>query len=205
MDATLKQKESQGFQLIELVIVLALLGLITAFAVPDLLRATAAQRVRLAAGEIAGIFQRGRMEAIRRGGNVAVKFRDQDDGTYTYTLYRDGDADGVLNQDIDLGIDSALSQPRRLEQVGGNVGFGLPTAFVPRDPANPRRRLDHLEDPIRFNRSDLASFGPLGTATPGTVYITDHQDHLAAVRLLGPTGRVQVLYYDPDLDQWSRR
>jgi len=64
------------------------------------------------------------------------------------------------------------------------------------------RRLGNLGDPIRFNRSDLAVFSPLGEATPGSAYLTDSQRGLAAVRLFGRTGKVKVLLYDPDTETW---
>lgn len=62
--------------------------------------------------------------------------------------------------------------------------------------------MDRLDDPIRFNQSDLASFGPLGTATPGTLYLTDRRSRLTAVRVTSRTGRVRVLRYDPGARTW---
>ncbi|MES1211289.1 MAG: hypothetical protein ABUL63_03035, partial [Acidobacteriota bacterium] len=57
-------------------------------------------------------------------------------------------------------------------------------------------------DPIRFNSSDLASFGPLGTSTPGSLYLTDSQKRLMAVRVYGRTGKVKVIAYDFDAEVW---
>lgn len=79
--------------------------------------------------------------------------------------------------------------------------IGLPARPV-RDPGDPSRFLDRIDDPIRFNSSDLASFGPLGTATPGSVYLTDGGSHLAVVRVLGTTGRVRLLQYDFVSEIW---
>ena len=60
-----------------------------------------------------------------------------------------------------------------------------------------------LDDPIRFNRSDLASFSPMGAATPGSVYISDQRSNLVVVRVTSRTGRVRVLRYDYDTEVWS--
>jgi hypothetical protein len=51
----------------------------------------------------------------------------------------------------------------------------------------------------------MASFGPLGTATPGTAYLTDGRERLVAVRLAGRTGRLRVLVYDPAEEVWRAR
>lgn len=74
--------------------------------------------------------------------------------------------------------------------------------MAPTDPADPRRPLKGLDDPIRFGSSDLASFRPLGTASPGTAYLTDGRQNLAAVRVLGASGKVKVIVYDAGRQLW---
>ena len=59
------------------------------------------------------------------------------------------------------------------------------------------------DDAIRFNSSDLASFSPMGGSTPGTVYLTDGQSQLAAVRVTGRTGKVKVVVYDFGAEVWK--
>ena len=129
-------------------------------------------RLRLAAGELVGVLRLARSWAVRHGANVAVKFRTARDGTVTFTLYRDGDGDGVLNRDIDSGVDPQvepaaaalqLRARRRLRLPAGAAGAGSRLARAPGADG----------DPIRFNQSDLASFSPLGTSTPGSLYLTD--------------------------------
>jgi hypothetical protein len=87
--------------------------------------------------------------------------------------------------------------------MGSLVRFGFPPGAAPRDPGDPSRRLGNLRDPIRFNRSDIASFGPLGGSTPGSLYLTDSKYRLAVVRLFGRTGKVRILRYDPATEKWS--
>lgn len=190
-----------GFQLLELLVGLVILGLFATLLTPALLRSSAGLRVRLAATEIAGVLRRARSTAIVRSAKVAVKFRTRGDGRVTYTLYRDGDGDGVLTRDIDRGIDPPVTAPRALVHVGADVHFGFPPGPPPREPGG-RRRMTRLDDPIRFNRSDLASFDSLGTSTPGSVYLTDGHDRLAVVRLYHRTGKVEILTYDPKTETW---
>ncbi len=191
----------KGFQLVELMIVLAVLACLLAVVTPPLLRITGDVRLRLAAEEMVGVLRLARSYATRHSANVAVKFRTAGNGEVTFTLYRDGDGDGVLTRDIDSGVDPAVKPPRRLAHLGRGCGFGFPPGPPPPDPGSPDRPLS-TDDPIRFNQSDLASFSPLGSATAGSLYLTDGVKRLAAVRVFNRTGKVRVLTYDPATRVW---
>ena len=190
-----------GFTLVELLVVLVLLGGLLLWAARPLLEGTAALRLRLAAAEVVGTLRSARAAAVRHDAYVAVKFRTRGDGAVTFALYRDGDGDGVLNADIAAGRDPELAPPRPLTHFGRTAFLGFPPGPPPPDPGDPRQRLSGT-DPVRFNRSDLASFGPLGTSTPGSVYLTDGRSGLVAVRVFGRTGKVRVLVYDPARRVW---
>ena len=192
----------RGMTLVELLVVVSLAGLLLAIGLPRLIAAAGGVTVRLAADEVLMALRETRIVGLRLGTYVGVKFRSDADGNVTYTLYRDGDGDGIRTADIESGVDPALGVPRRLQHFGRTVRFGFPPGPPPRDPGDLSRRLDRLDDPIRFNRSDIASFSPLEGATPGTVYLTDGERRLAAVRVTGRTGRVRILVYDPDRQVW---
>ena len=198
----MRRKEA-GLSLAELTVVLAVLAIGGAVSLPPLFRTSAALRVRLAASELSSILRLSHSFAIRHGLNVAVKFRTAESGVVTYALYRDGDGDGVRNADIDSGVDPQVAPAQRLAHLGRQVRFGFPPGIAPRDPGDPRHRLDRLDDPIRFNRSDLASFSPIGGSTPGSLYLTDSQSRLAAVRVFGRTGKIKILTYDPLKEVWK--
>jgi type II secretory pathway pseudopilin PulG len=198
--ALARKRSRQGFTLAELVVSLSVLMLMTTLGVPLLMRASAGLRLQLAAAEVAGVLGRARMAAITQSAHVAVKFRTRPDGRVTFTLYRDMDGDGVRNRDIDRGIDEPLGRPRTLEHLGRGVGFGFPDEPGLVDPSG--RRLTRLGDPIRFNRSDLASFGPLGTSTPGSLYLTDGRGGLRVVRVLGRTAKIKILTWSSETRRW---
>jgi type II secretory pathway pseudopilin PulG len=186
---------------VELIVVLSIFTLLAAIGVPPVVEMTGDLRLHLAAQELGGTLRLARSEAALRGSNVAVRFRPAPGGGATYTLYRDGDGDGVLNRDIDTGMDPALSQPRPLQYLSSRMHFGFPPGRKVRDPGSPREWLS-AADPIRFNNSDLASFGPLGTSTPGSVYLTDGQQRLMAVRLTSRTGKPRIIVYDFEEEVW---
>jgi type II secretory pathway pseudopilin PulG len=191
----------KGFSLAELVVNLTLITLVAAIGVPPALELASGLRLHLAAQELGGTLRLARSEAARRGFNVAVKFRPGTAGGTTYTLYRDGNGNGVLNADINSGADPAVSQPRPLQYLGSRMHFGFPAGRRVRDPSAPRQWLSD-QDPIRFNDSDLASFSPLGTSTPGSVYVTDGKSRLMAVRVTGRTGRMRIIVYDFEEEVW---
>lgn len=191
----------RGFQMIEVVVCLAVMSVLLSLAAPSFLEMSGNRRVHLAAQELQGTLRLARAWAVRYSANVAVKF-DRDEQDYvTFGLYRDGDGDGVLNRDIQSGVDPEVAPPRRLLHLGSFVDFGFPPDRRVRDPGSPNRWLN-TEDPIRFNESDLASFGPLGTSTPGSLYLTDGKSRLAAVRVFGRTGKVKILTYDFEEQVW---
>ncbi|MDX1643339.1 MAG: prepilin-type N-terminal cleavage/methylation domain-containing protein [Thermoanaerobaculia bacterium] len=193
----------RGFSLIETVVVLSIAALLLTLGVPRLLTISRKLRVEMAAHELMGVLRTARSAAIRLDANVGVKFRVERSGRVTYALYRDGDGDGVRTADIEAGVDPAESPLRELVHLGAHVHFGFPQGPAPRDPGDPRRRLRNLDDPIRFNRSDIASFNSLGGSTPGSLYVTDGLDHLAVVRLFGRTGKAKVLLYDRQREIWE--
>lgn len=194
-------RDGSGFQLVEMVVALAVLVALLLFATPPLLSASSQLRVELAAYEVAAALHEARSLAVRHSAHVALRF-EPEPRRVGFAHYRDGDGDGVRNADIAQGIDPRISPQRWFDHLGPRVGFGFPPGAPPRDPGDPSRRLGRREDPIRFNDSDLASFGPLGTATPGSLYLTDGRRHLMAVRLHGITGKLRILRWDAAGDAW---
>ncbi|MEM1202040.1 MAG: hypothetical protein AAGN66_02300 [Acidobacteriota bacterium] len=192
-----------GYTLLEVLVAAAVALLTLTLIYPHVRHWGAGIRVGLAAREVAASFGMARLYAIRHGENVAVKFRTDEDGVVTMGLYRDGDGDGVRNKDIDWGIDPEERRPVPLQAFDGGVRFGFPSGGAPRRLGG-TGTMGRLDDPIRFNRSDLASFSVVGTATPGTVYLTDGERHLMAVRVTDQSGRVTLWRYDRKASLWRK-
>ncbi len=192
----------RAFTVVELLIVLAVLGLLAAIAWPRVNMWAGYVRVRLAAGEVAGSLAEARLTAIKHSTKVAVRFETADDGAVTMSLYRDIDGDGVLSRDIRRGVDRVEKEQRRLQGFDERIQFGFPYGEAPREISRPSRRITRLRDPIRFNRSDMASFSSLGTATPGTVYLTDGYKALIAVRVNNRSGMISLWSYDKETEVW---
>lgn len=197
------RRSESGFQLVELLVTGAVVMFAIGIATPPVIEWAVGRQVRLAAGEVGSALALARAYAVTHAVHVGVKFRVADGGAVTWTLHRDGDGDGVRTDDIDSGVDPQIGPARHLLHFGRRVRLGFPAGMPPRDPADPRRRLDRLDDPIRFNRSDIASYNAIGGSTPGSVYVTDGRSRLAALRVYAATGRMRVIVYDAKTERWK--
>ena len=203
-EALCHDNAQKGFQLVELIVALAVLASLAdprgAAAAAD---SSGDLRLQLAAGG-AGRSPAARPArfAVRHDANVAVKFRTAEDGAVTFTLYRDGDGDGVLNRDIDAGVDPRSAAAAPGPDLGRGFGFGFPPGPAPRGPRLAASAwTGWTTRSASISRTSPRS-APLGTATPGSAYVTDGVSRLAVVRSLNRTGRVRVLTYDSEAEVW---
>ena len=128
-----KMTKSQGVTLLELIVVLAIFGIMMAIAVPYLRPATQQAELRAAAQELYGHFQRAKVEAAKRNLPVAIIFTLS--GTNKYVVFVDNNNDKVLDPaeqvlaDISLGPQQIFSSST-FPAGGTEAGFtpnGLPS------------------------------------------------------------------------------
>jgi hypothetical protein len=127
---------------------------------------------------------------VRTGVYTAIRFERLDDGRVFYSVYSDGNGNGVRSSDITAGLDRRVAGPYPLSGGAPGVRVGI-NPGVPNLP--PESGL--LEgDPVRFGSSDILSFSPIGTATPGTFYLAGDSAQ-AAVRVSGGSARVRLMLW----------
>lgn len=178
----------RGHTLVEMTLVAAIIFTMAAVAVP-ILKAYAEDAHILGAGrQFKGEFRKARSIATRSGVQTAIRFEENPDGLY-YSLYEDGNYNGVLSAEIASGVDKRISGPLRVDSGAPGVRVGI-NAGVPAIPPD-RGTLD-ASDPVRFGRSNMLSFSPLGTATPGTFYLASESAQ-AAVRVTPGGARVRLM------------
>lgn len=186
----------RGYSLVELLVAIAAIGVIAAVTLPSIGEMNRKRELRAATAELRSIFREVRSSAITKGHNAAVKFALVDD-EWQYGIFEDGDGDGVRNDDIASGKDPNVVPFRRVFGTQGHVRIGLPARPV----RDPDRGVVMPEDsPVRFNRSTLCSFSPMGGGTSGSIYLTEGT-RAAVVRMYGPTARLRLLFLDPMPDE----
>jgi hypothetical protein len=177
-----------GYTIVELTAVTAVVMVLAAAGVP-FLRAYAEEVHLLGAGRMfKADFLYARSLAVTAGVQTAIRFEQTADGTI-YSVYRDGNWNGVLAADIRSGRDRRVLGPQRLDSRAAGVRVGI-NPGVPAPP--PESGVLDPSDPIRFGSSNMLSFSPVGTATPGTFYLAGAYAQ-AAVRVTGGNARVRLM------------
>ena len=190
----------RGYSLLEVVFVASLGVTLTAVAVPQYLAGLDDWRASGAARYLSARLQRARMEAVMRSAAVALRFVETPDG-YNYTVYLDGNGNGVRSEEIQSGVDRRLNASERLHDHFAGVEFGALPGLPPIDSAG----TSPGADPVRLGVSGLATFTALGTSSSGTVYIRGRGGAQYAVRIFGDTGKIRIMKFEPRAGQWSAR
>ena len=177
----------RGFTLIEIMFVIALWAVIAGFAIPQVLVAVDRQKGWAAARYLAARMAMARSYAVTRSAYVALRFTSLGDDVM-FQMFVDGNRNGVRTLDIGSQADAAIGASARLSELFPGVVIGISA--------------DVGTDPVRIGPTNLLSFSPLGTATPGTVYVRSRDGLQLAVKITGATGRTRLLRYVPRTREW---
>jgi len=192
----------RGLSLVELLAALVLIGVLTSMLIPTGAEMIAGARAGAGAREMAATLQAMRWTAVSSNRSHGLYFALDQRGWHWWVV-RDGNGNGLRTAEVRDGTDPTVSGPHRLEDRVDGLYLGFPPA--PSVPAIPPRSgsIANLADPVKFGRSDLVSFSPLGTASSGTLYLTDRRHALRAVVLFGPTVRIRVWRFDTREARWK--
>jgi type II secretory pathway pseudopilin PulG len=194
-------RNSPGHTFAELLVALALISIAAAMTMPRITAAMEGAKTRTAAFYVSSRFALARTLAAQRNANVAFRF-EREDNEFRVRAVADGNGNGVLSEDIRNGVDVAILPDERLDHLFSGVRYG----FVPGARLIDGTAVSQDDDPIRFGRSDMLTFTPSGTATPGTVYIRSRRHNWQfAVVVLGATGRTRLVRFDGRTRQWIAR
>lgn len=166
---------ARGFTVIEMIIVIAVIGVMAIVAVPYFLGMSPRARLKSAARDIASNMQLTKMKAIRDSSAWVVQF---DTGTSKYRVLSDDGGDDSWG----TGDDTVYKAVSLSDYPG--VSFGQDCGTVPDEP-NPGST-----DGVSF-AGDRVIFNPDGTTGSGTVYLKNGSDTFA-VGSLAATGRIKI-------------
>jgi len=192
-----------GFGITELVLVLALAALGLAIALPAASSLRGDGRCAAGARHMVGTFRKLRAQSVALRKYRGVYFFREGAG-WAFSTVEDGNGNGLRTAEVRDGTDPVLDGPFRLEELVGSVRPGFPFASVREIPPG-TGWLGNLQDPVKFGRSDIVSFSPLGRSSSGTLYLTDGIERLYAVVLYGPSTRIRVWRYRRSDRLWEMR
>lgn len=186
-----------AFSLIELIFVLGLAATLTGIAVPQTTRALDDLRAAGAAHYVAGRLQLARMDAVSRTRDTAMQFAATG-STYAFTVYVDGNRNGVRSTDIQRGIDTAIAHSERLSDQFPGVDFGT----LPGLPAVAGEDPPPGGNPIHLGSGNLATFTSSGTSSTGSIYIRGRGTAQFVIRVFGQTGKTRILRFNAQNRTW---
>ena len=186
--------KDDGGLYVELVIVMALVATLAGLATPVTAQVIDAGRVRQAAGFIAARFRMARQLAVVRTAAIGVVF-DLVDGRWTFRVCQDGNKNGIRRADVG-GVDACREGPYDIEAMFPGVSIAV-DGTLPGPEGDPAS-----SDPVRFGRSNIASFSYSGSCTAGTLYLRSVRKNQYAVRVGNISGRTRLLKFDPGTRKW---
>ena len=190
----------RGMSVLEAVLVVAVVAIIVTAALPDLGAIQRAAALGAASSQLKGLLFRCRAYAVMNARATAVVFERGEDGSWRCFIAADGDGDGIRRRDIRRLVDPVVGEVLHFEAGGAGLGI-LKDEFVP-DPSGRGRLRGNLDDPVRAGRGDIITFTPRSTATPASIYLTDHRERMRVLRIYGGTGRVISRVWRSGWSEW---
>jgi prepilin-type N-terminal cleavage/methylation domain-containing protein len=192
---------SKGFTLAELLAVLAIVAMAVAVALPAAAMLRDGGRAAAGARTMATMLSAQRWKSVAGHRTRGLQFRKVG-GAWSWREVADGNGNGLRTAEIGRA-DPVLSGDDALERRIASVTLGIPPGGPYPEAPPGTDWLREGDDPVRFGRSDLVSFSPVGSSSSGTLYVTDGRRELFAVVLFGPTVRLRVWRYVPQERRWT--
>lgn len=193
---------SHGMSLVEALLVVAVLAIVISAAFPGLDEIRRAAALSAASSQLKGLLYRCRADAVMNRRATATVFEQRPDGSWRCFIAVDGDGDGIRSRDIRALVDPVVGEILHFEAGGAGLGI-LQNEFVP-DPSGRGRLRGDLSDPVRAGRGNMITFTPRSTATPASIYLTDHRARMRVLRIYGGTGRVISRVWRSGWPEWRK-
>jgi len=173
----IKKTKSRGFTLVELMVVIVLIGIIIAIAIPNFADMQTTARIRAGAQEVAQDFRQLRERALGQGINIIVTFNVVNNREYTVTYT---DNAGISHSNTDkLG-----------SSTGGQLHYGVASDMTTPVPP-PGEGNSGIGDGVDFEAGgNTLILDSRGGATHGIVYITNGKKSTAVG--INSLGKVRV-------------
>jgi prepilin-type N-terminal cleavage/methylation domain-containing protein len=191
-----------GFSMTEVVVCVSIIGLVFALGLPLCTDVLFQTTLSAACQEIATVFNIARGRAVFQGKDVGVRWISVG-GDVVLSVYEDGNGNGVTTADIKSGVDRLVAGPYWMKGLYPGITFSFVPDFTGIDPNGDP--VTNLKDPIKFGKSDICTFSPVGHASPGSVYLSNGVHRQAMVRVSPSNARIQTFTWHGKKKKWIRR
>ncbi len=179
----MKRRNSKGFTLVEIMVVVALVGIVSAIAFPLIFAWLPNMRLQTAVRDLYSNIQRAKVEAMKSSVNSALTFNQVVGGTtFVYVVFADADADCELDAGETVFI-RVQNWPNDVffDPANGGGGGWPGLSFTNNDDGNPT---------IVFLPTTIptANGGGLGN---GSAFLTNTKNRQSSV-VVSKTGRVTI-------------
>ena len=176
-------RDKRGFTLLEVIIVVGMIGIMAAIAIPTVMSWVPNYKLKAAARDVYSTLQKARSMAVKFNRDAAVQFDPTGDGSYSICDDWDGSA-CVGNQ-----------QTTTFASLGYGIGFGHGVATKQANSDGTAFPLDP-DDDVSFN-SNSYSFDRrgLGDVPSGYVYLDNNNSTTYAIGALS-SGAIRILKWN---------
>ncbi len=171
--------KKKGFSLVELMVVVAIIGIMGAIATPGILHWLPNYRLKSAARDLYSTIQNARLMAVRENTRLSVVFNNTVTPGFYFT---DFDASGTINQPGEYRMD--------LSSYGSGVDFGFPAGLVNWNGAAVVSAITYGGGPPAF-----CTYNSDGTTGSGTIYLINNQAQIVYAITTVTSGAVKLRKY----------
>lgn len=195
-----KHRRNRGFTVIEMIVVVAIIGIMATIGLPNLVRMIHRAKLDGIVRETSVLLQRARSESVRQNVPTVVRFDLVNNEIVAFA-----DVDGVaLGDPSDLIFNPIAGEPHRTTDY--EIGrYQLPNLILFQAPAaDPDGAVKDFSD---AGPDKAALFDPDGSIREtGAIRFADRRGNFLEVRVTpAATARIQVRKWDPDLIIWRTR
>ena len=200
VDLRATARPNSGFSLIELLVVMAVMLVVAAFAIPTMTSSMDAYRMRGSLTSISGLIQRARIQAVKQDTSQRIHFATVNNKVVVFVTTATDSATQPLTTDTNLS--EQLWLPTQF--LIGSAPSGTPTTLTSSSMWGTSTTVGNINQDIYFNSRGIPCVPAAGTgvcnATTGFIYYYQFQSNKKTARWaatsVSPAGRIQSWFWN---------